>query len=104
MLQKSFSVILSDMCPPVSGITIKDSAISTELGMRALDIAVGSSVLAQAEDNSEEGSVSCPNDKNDNGVLQKGGHLVIKLLESEDMQGAFFFFFFFSSHFCYTSL
>ncbi|KAL5569063.1 hypothetical protein UlMin_025638 [Ulmus minor] len=91
--QKGFSVILSDMCPPVSGIRDKDSAISVELGMRALDIAVGGAALAHAcnsipgEDKLELSVVSSSNDNKDNGgVLQKGGHLVIKLLESEDMR------------------
>ncbi|XP_024021539.1 uncharacterized protein LOC21408036 isoform X2 [Morus notabilis] len=83
--QKSFSVILSDMCPPVSGITTTDSAISFELGMRALDIAVGRGASAQME-GYLEGSATCSNEEDDNGVLQKGGHLVIKLLESEDVQ------------------
>lgn len=82
--KKSFSVILSDMCPLVSGISTKDSAISVELGTRALDIAVGRAALAQMEGNLE-GLATCSNEEND-GVLQKGGHLVIKLLESEDVQ------------------
>jgi 23S rRNA U2552 (ribose-2'-O)-methylase RlmE/FtsJ len=34
--ERGFSVILSDMCPAVSGITTKDEAISCELGMRAV--------------------------------------------------------------------
>ncbi|PON60993.1 Ribosomal RNA large subunit methyltransferase E, partial [Trema orientale] len=83
--QKGFSVILSDMCPPVSGITTKDSALSVELGMRALDIAVGRASLEQTEANLE-GSVTCLDDENDSGLLKEGGHLVIKLLESEDGQ------------------
>ncbi|KAM1445300.1 hypothetical protein ACFX2I_041353 [Malus domestica] len=52
--QKGFSVVLSDMCPLVSGISSKDAALSLEL--------------------------------DDNGVLRRGGNLVIKLLESEDVQ------------------
>ncbi|PON44770.1 Ribosomal RNA large subunit methyltransferase E [Parasponia andersonii] len=83
--QKGFSVIFSDMCPPVSGITTKDSALSVELGMRALDIAVSRASLEQTEANLD-GLVSCLDDENDSGLLQKGGHLVIKLLESEDGQ------------------
>jgi 23S rRNA U2552 (ribose-2'-O)-methylase RlmE/FtsJ len=39
--ERGFSVILSDMCPAVSGITTKDEAISCELGMRALSLAIG---------------------------------------------------------------
>ncbi|XP_062092654.1 uncharacterized protein LOC133798402 [Humulus lupulus] len=85
--QKGFSVILSDMCPPVSGITTKDSALSVELGMRALEVAVGRASLVQTEANLE-GLVAGVDDDDDdvNGLLQRGGHLVIKLLESEDGQ------------------
>ncbi|KAG4962312.1 hypothetical protein AAZX31_14G065700 [Glycine max] len=68
--EKGFSVILSDMCPLVSGITTKDAALSFELGMRALDLALGSRIHLEPSD--------CV------GVLKVGGHLVIKLLESED--------------------
>lgn len=72
---KGFSVILSDMCPPVSGITGRDSALSAELGMQAINLAVGTDALARSETQSD-GS----------GVLQPGGHLVVKLLESEDVK------------------
>ncbi|XP_025015295.1 ribosomal RNA large subunit methyltransferase E isoform X2 [Ricinus communis] len=83
-LQKGFSVVLSDMCPPVSGITTKDAALSMELGMQALDIAIGGAASAHPDDeNQNDDSTS---GENDNGVLQAGGHLVIKLLESEDIQ------------------
>ncbi|KAJ1399325.1 S-adenosyl-L-methionine-dependent methyltransferase [Sesbania bispinosa] len=86
--QKGFSVILSDMCPLVSGITTKDAALSLELGMRALELAVGrvaSSVYADDcnDDNHKEQSDN-PSGSDDNGVLQVGGNLIIKLLESED--------------------
>ncbi|XP_059666291.1 uncharacterized protein LOC132312068 isoform X2 [Cornus florida] len=86
--QKGFSVILSDMCPLVSGITTKDAALSAELGMRALDLAVGGAALAQSNDNIqlEEQSDSPSPGQDDNGILRPGGHLVIKLLESEDVQ------------------
>ncbi|KAK7276288.1 hypothetical protein RIF29_17426 [Crotalaria pallida] len=70
--QKGFSVILSDMCPSVSGITTKDAALSVELGMRAFNLAVGKASPVYADDDSSTG------------VLQVGGHLLIKLLESED--------------------
>ncbi|XAR66271.1 23S rRNA (uridine(2552)-2'-O)-methyltransferase [Bertholletia excelsa] len=76
-----FSVILSDMCPLVSGITTKDAALSAELGMQALDLAVGRTALSIK--NSERGGQL---DGTDYGLLQHGGHLVIKLLESEDVQ------------------
>lgn len=65
-------MILSDMCPPVSGITTTDSAISFELGMRVLDIAVGRGASAQME-GYKEGLATCSNEEDDNGVLQKGG-------------------------------
>ncbi|CAH2072815.1 unnamed protein product [Thlaspi arvense] len=78
--QMGFSVVLSDMCHSVSGITTRDAALSAELGMRALDLAVGQAAISQSPDDSggEEES-RC-------GVLKHGGHLVIKLLESEDAQ------------------
>ncbi|XP_058207102.1 uncharacterized protein LOC131320416 isoform X3 [Rhododendron vialii] len=87
--QQGFSVILSDMCPLVSGINIKDAALSAELGMRALDLAVGSGALSDIDTNDmdreglSDGSAS---GSNDGGVLRPGGHLVIKLLESEDVK------------------
>ncbi|KAH9766727.1 FtsJ domain-containing protein [Citrus sinensis] len=76
--QKGFSVILSDMCPSVSGITTKDAALSVELGMRAVDLALGPAALASPVNNSDSST--------DSGVLKPGGHLVIKLLESQDAQ------------------
>ncbi|PIN02659.1 Cell division protein FtsJ [Handroanthus impetiginosus] len=82
--QKGFSVILSDMCPSVSGITSRDAALSAELGMRAVDLAVGATALDQMNDNaSDEVQQS---DSRDSGVLQPGGNLLIKLLESEDVR------------------
>lgn len=97
--QKGFSVVLSDMCPPVSGITTRDSALSFELGMRALDLAVGGAALGNSDGGgalaNSDGSfqVDENSDSSDvNGVLQKGGHLLIKLLESEDVRGACFSF------------
>ncbi|GLT75426.1 hypothetical protein SLA2020_471550 [Shorea laevis] len=83
---KGFSVILSDMCPLVSGITTKDAALSFELGMRALDLAVGSAAIPADggnKDGQSDKSISCSDDA---GVLKAGGHLVVKLLESEDIQ------------------
>lgn len=68
-------MILSDLCPSVSGITGRDSALSAELGMQAINLAVGTDALARSETQSD-GS----------GVLQPGGHLVVKLLESEDVK------------------
>lgn len=78
------------MCPPVSGITTKDAAISINLGMRALDLALGGACVAHSDDeiqreSKSDGSSPCPDD----GVLQPGGHLVIKLLESEDVKGEY---------------
>ncbi|XP_010922295.1 uncharacterized protein [Elaeis guineensis] len=87
--KRGFSVILSDMCPTVSGITTKDTAISCELGMRALSLAVGRVRQPSSANNTDLEdclSISEP-DANEDGVLQHGGNLVIKLLESEDIQG-----------------
>lgn len=86
--QKGFSVILSDMCPLVSGITSKDAALSLELGMQALDLAVGGAALATSnnEPQVEESLDGATTSSDDNGLLKRGGHLVIKLLESEDVQ------------------
>lgn len=94
MQQKGFSVILSDMCPLVSGITTKDAALSFELGMRALDLAVGkvASVCNSDGDNLDEVKERCdPSGSDDGGLLRVGGHLVVKLLESEDAKGGFIF-------------
>ncbi|GMP23051.1 hypothetical protein CsSME_00000801 [Camellia sinensis var. sinensis] len=84
--QLGFSVILSDMCPLVSGITTKDAALSAELGMRALDLAVGGTAILDdimQREWQSDGSDSSPDDR---GVLKRGGHLIIKFLESEDVQ------------------
>lgn len=78
--QYGFSVILSDMCPQVSGITTRDSVLSAELGHRALDLAVGRNILPSPSYNAQVDDDVSEN----NGALQPGGHLVIKLLESED--------------------
>lgn len=86
--QKGFSVILSDMCPSVSGITTKDAALSAELGMRALDLAVGRAASPHPVGDQGERHLNDSNsDPDENGVLKPGGHLVIKLLESEDVKG-----------------
>lgn len=91
MQGKGFSVILSDMCPLVSGITTRDAVLSAELGMQALHLAVGGPALASSGNEEiqkgHDDSASVPDD----GVLQPGGHLVIKLLESEDAQGGNFY-------------
>lgn len=82
-------MILSDMCPPVSGITVKDTALSCELGARALSLAIGRVLLPNsAGDNIAELSDNNTDaDTNEDGVLRQGGNLVIKLLESEDNAG-----------------
>ncbi|KAL3579143.1 hypothetical protein D5086_020647 [Populus alba] len=84
--QKGFSVVLSDMCPLVSGITTRDAALSAELGMQALGLAVGRAATAHLDEDIRTdrllNDAVCTAD--DNGILQPGGHLVIKLLESED--------------------
>lgn len=85
--QLGFSVILSDMCHSVSGITTRDAALSAELGMRALDLAVGQAAISQSPDDDNDGGDEVPSNESRRGVLRHGGHLVIKLLESEDAQG-----------------
>lgn len=92
-------MILSDMCPPVSGITTKDAALSVELGMQAVDLAVGGAASAYAGGDTEPNELSdsaCGAD--DNGILQAGGHLLVKLLESEDIQGGINFYV--DNHYC----
>ncbi|KAM1053881.1 hypothetical protein ACFX2I_001295 [Malus domestica] len=86
--QKGFSVVLSGMCPLVSGISSRDAALSLELGMQALNVAVGGAALAHSnnEIQTEESNVGATTSSDDNGVLRRGGNLVIKLLESEDVQ------------------
>ncbi|KAL0402807.1 UNVERIFIED_CONTAM: Ribosomal RNA large subunit methyltransferase E [Sesamum radiatum] len=87
--QKGFSVILSDMCPLVSGITSRDAALSAELGMRAIDLAVGKAAHDRTVNNAfeEVQSDGSGSSLDIAGVLQPGGHLIIKLLESEDVKG-----------------
>lgn len=87
MQQMGFSVVLSDMCPSVSGITTRDSALSAELGMRALNLAVGQAAIYQSPDDDNDGGDEVSSNDSRLGVLRHGGHLVIKLLESEDAQG-----------------
>lgn len=86
--QKGFSVILSDMCPLVSGIRARDAALSAELGMRTLELALGEAVLVQSDDSVEqkEQSDGSGSDPEHHGILLPGGHLVVKLLESEDVK------------------
>ncbi|KAL8210699.1 hypothetical protein R6Q57_005136 [Mikania cordata] len=81
--KKGFSVVLSDMCPFVSGITTRDAALSMELGMRALDLALGGSKLPNVplDDDHTEKQL---NKEDGVGILKTGGHLIVKLLESED--------------------
>ncbi|XP_076882352.1 uncharacterized protein LOC143530802 [Bidens hawaiensis] len=81
--KQGFSVVLSDMCPLVSGITTRDAALSMELGMRALDLSLGRSKLPSTslEDGHTENQL---NKEDDVGILKTGGHLIVKLLESED--------------------
>lgn len=81
-------MILSDMCPLVSGITTKDAARSCELGVRALSLAVGKISTADSDDTGLEQFLSAIEpDEDEAGVLRRGGNLVIKLLENEDVPG-----------------
>ncbi|KAG6602386.1 hypothetical protein SDJN03_07619, partial [Cucurbita argyrosperma subsp. sororia] len=89
--EKGFSVILSDMCPMVSGITTRDASLSVELGMQAVNLALGEAALSHGDDvmhgkNKEDNVDDSASVSDYDGLLQKGGHLVIKLLESEDTQ------------------
>jgi len=77
------------MCPLVSGIKTKDAALSAELGMRALDLAVGGNCVQQDSEVKELVDNSSQSEDS-KGILLPGGNLVIKLLESEDMQGLLF--------------
>ena len=80
-------MILSDMCPLVSGITTRDAALSVELGMRALDLAVGKASSLYSDDCNKEDQGDDPSNSDNSGVLHVGGHLILKLLESEDIKG-----------------
>lgn len=84
-------MILSDMCPTVSGITAKDTALSCQLGMRALSLAIGKVPLpcSAGDSNTELHLNSTGLDANEVGVLRRGGNLVIKLLESEENAGTY---------------
>lgn len=77
------------MCPSVSGITSRDAALSAELGMRAIDLAVGRAAVDPKENNSsqEVQSNNTASASDVDGLLRSGGHLIIKLLESEDNKG-----------------
>lgn len=87
--ERGFSVILSDMCPAVSGITTKDAAISCELGMRALSLALGKIKVKESDYSAtiEKFQSSTEPDPDEDGVLRRGGSLVIKFLENEDVPG-----------------
>uniref|UniRef100_J3LU94 rRNA methyltransferase 2, mitochondrial n=1 Tax=Oryza brachyantha TaxID=4533 RepID=J3LU94_ORYBR len=87
--ERGFSVVLSDMCPVVSGITTKDAAISCELGMRALSLAVGKMKAKDSDCNTilEKFQSSTEPDPDEDGILRRGGSLVIKFLENEDIPG-----------------
>ncbi|KAL4188775.1 hypothetical protein AMTRI_Chr08g203750 [Amborella trichopoda] len=82
-----FSVILSDMCPPVSGIHTKDAVLSSELGMRALFLAMGRCSITDSSSLVSSEEVMDSSDDDEDGVLKPGGHIIIKLLESEVSQG-----------------
>ncbi|KAI3705119.1 hypothetical protein L1987_75351 [Smallanthus sonchifolius] len=82
--KEGFSVVLSDMCPLVSGITTRDAALSVELGMRALDLALGGSKLPNVVPLEDDHTEKQLNEEDGVGILKTGGHLIVKLLESED--------------------
>lgn len=87
MKGKGFSVILSDMCPPVSGIPVKDASLSMELGVQAFSLAVGQAAISADAEQPADGSESTMDFE---GLLLCGGNLVVKLLENEDLQGTSF--------------
>lgn len=70
-------MILSDMCPSVSGIGSRDAALSGELGSKVLHLALG--CIDDDESKSDNGK--------EKGLLLPGGSLVIKLLEGQESQG-----------------
>lgn len=74
-----FSVILSDMCPSVSGISSRDAALSAELGLCTLKLAFSENPdeILQEED-------TLPPLTSKEGLLLPEGSIVIKLLEGED--------------------
>eukprot|EP00249_Psilotum_nudum_P014808 c25018_g1_i1 orf=393-785(+) len=89
---KGFSVLLSDMCPAVSGVGSRDATLSAELGFRALHLAIGDRALA-----SFDGSTYHPSQlyvetngvmtqQATRGLLLPGGNIVVKVLEGEDSQ------------------
>jgi len=87
--ERGFSVILSDMCPRISGIKTRDEAISCELGMRALSLAIGKIKVKESDysDTIEKYLSSTEPDPDEDGVLRRGGNLVLKFLENEDVSG-----------------
>lgn len=80
-------MILSDMCPPVSGISVKDTSLSMELGMQAFSLAVGQAAISADAEQLADGSESM---MDFDGLLLRGGDLVVKLLENEDLRGTSF--------------
>jgi 23S rRNA U2552 (ribose-2'-O)-methylase RlmE/FtsJ len=87
-----FSVVLSDMCPSVSGITTKDAALSCQLAARALSLAVGGIISSTSDASAIQQYLSAAEadeDADEPGVLQHGGNLVIKFLENEDVPGSY---------------
>eukprot|EP00850_Spirogloea_muscicola_P006893 SM000033S12414 [mRNA] locus=s33:815495:817070:- [translate_table: standard] len=79
---KGFSTVLSDMCPPLSGMSASDIAVSKALGQRALELALGSSAYIRAL-----GATDTLQEAQDHhGVLNAGGSLVMKLLEGAGTQ------------------
>lgn len=91
-LGKGFSVILSDMCPSVSGIGSKDAALSGELGLRALELALGDNIANHLSGNICDDQLKLVrghhlSSQRAQGLLLHGGNLVIKLLEGDESQG-----------------
>ncbi|KAJ7519186.1 hypothetical protein O6H91_10G101900 [Diphasiastrum complanatum] len=90
---KGYKVILSDMCPAVSGIATRDSALSAELGRRALDFSLGHFLENDDDETAnkrhKEGFDGAQHQEEKFGILLPGGNVIIKLLEGEESQGIF---------------
>uniref|UniRef100_A0A0A0L7W4 Uncharacterized protein n=1 Tax=Cucumis sativus TaxID=3659 RepID=A0A0A0L7W4_CUCSA len=72
------------MCPLVSGITTRDAALSVELGMQAVNLALGEAALGVGDviHGKDKDSVDDSTSASDcDGVLRQGGHFGLKLLE-----------------------
>lgn len=72
-------MVLSDICPLVSGISTRDAASYAGLGMQALGLAVGRAATAHLDDDFRihRPLSDSVNVADDNGILQPGGNKVM---------------------------